>query len=101
MPGILAECTHAGARAKEEGRRTMGIDHNIDFVLHELIEDLVHAGLIEERSPPYGVAQKVIYDGYDSLSPKQRALYDAVIVPALQKRGKELEMIRIMNSNPD
>ena len=79
----------------------MGINHNIDFGLHDLIEDLVDEGIIEEKSLPYGVAQQVIHDGYWSLSPKQRALYDAVIVPALLKRGKELEMMRIMSSNPD
>jgi hypothetical protein len=79
----------------------MGIDHNFDFELNDLINDLVEEGIIEEKSKHYGVAQQVIHDGYGSLSPKQRALYDAVIAPALQERGRELEMMRIMNSNPD
>jgi hypothetical protein len=57
--------------------------------------------VIEEKSKLYGVAQQVIHDGYESLSPKHRALYDTVIVPALRKHEDEIEMIRIMNSNPD
>jgi hypothetical protein len=37
------------------------------------------------------VARLVIHDGYDSLTPAQRALYDAVVAPALKKRAEEIE----------
>jgi hypothetical protein len=35
------------------------------------------------------VARLVILDGYDSLTPVQQALYDAVVAPALKKRADE------------
>jgi hypothetical protein len=79
----------------------MGRNDHIDFELHDQIEDLVDEGIIENPSTPYGVAQQVINEGYESLSPRQRWVYDTVIGPALQERAKELEMMRIMNSNPD
>jgi hypothetical protein len=79
----------------------MGRNDHIDFELHDQIEDLVDEGIIEKGSTPYGVAQQVINEGYKSLSPKQRWVYDTVIGPALAERGEELEMIRIINSNPD
>jgi len=37
------------------------------------------------------VARLVILDGYDSLTPVQQALYDAVVAPALKKRAEEIE----------
>jgi hypothetical protein len=79
----------------------MGRNDHIDFELHERIEDLVDEGIIEKESIPYRVAQQVIEGGYESLSPNQRWHYDTVIDPALEEREKELEMTRIMNSNPD
>src|SRR5713226_2051744 len=38
---------------------------------------------LEEGTAAYGIAQKVINEGYDSLSPKQRRVYDRIVVPAL------------------
>jgi hypothetical protein len=61
----------------------------------------VDTGALEAGTPAYGVAQQVIHAGYDSLSPKQRTLYDAVVVPALNKRGGELDVQRIIALNPD
>jgi hypothetical protein len=79
----------------------MGFNDHIDFDLHEAIQDLLDEGMLEEGTPAYGIAQQVIHTGYDSLSPKQRTLYDAVVVPALRKRGEELKNIQVTNSNPD
>jgi hypothetical protein len=36
------------------------------------------------------VARLVIHDGYDSLTPAQQALYDAVVTPALRKQADEI-----------
>jgi hypothetical protein len=47
----------------------------------------------------HGVARKVIHDGYDSLTPTQRTLYDDVVTPALKKRDEEIEHSRIKASN--
>lgn len=68
-----------------------GFNDHIDWELSESIQDLVDEGLLEDGTPAHGVAQQVIHSGYDSLSPKQRALYDSVVAPALEKRHEELE----------
>ncbi|MEL7641526.1 MAG: hypothetical protein AAGU21_17975 [Solidesulfovibrio sp.] len=79
----------------------MGFNDHIDWDLHYAITDLVDEGYIEDKSPAYGVAQQVIHSGYDSLSQKQRILYDSVVVPALSERGEEIKMIHITNSAQD
>jgi hypothetical protein len=67
------------------------IGRDLDFDLHNAIQDLIAEGLLEENGSAHGVARIVIHDGYDSLSPTQRTLYDAVVTPALRKRGEEIE----------
>ena len=67
--------------------------------MYDAIEDAVDAGWLEEDTPAYGVAQKVIYEGYESLSPKQRYVYDTYVVPALEKRAEEVEDQRIKDSD--
>jgi hypothetical protein len=71
-------------------------DYNVD--LYEAVEDLIDERELEKGTPAYGIAQQVIHMGYDSLSPKQRTLYDAVVIPALRRRGRELRIIQTMNS---
>jgi hypothetical protein len=61
-----------------------------DEELYEDIQDLLERGDLDKGAPAYGVAQQVIHRGYDSLTRMQRGLYDAVVVPALKKRGDEL-----------
>jgi hypothetical protein len=46
----------------------MGWNDHVDWQLHEEIEALVADGELEEGTPAYGVAQRVIHG--DSLSPK-------------------------------
>jgi hypothetical protein len=73
---------------------TGGVDmigRDLDFDLHNAIQELIAEGLLEENSDPHRVARIVIHDGYESLSPTQRALYDAVVTPALRKRDEEIE----------
>ena len=72
----------------------MGWNDHVDFDLHEAITDLVDEGMLEEGTPAYGVAQQVIDRGYGSLTLKQRAVYDAVVVPALKRRAEQLEDLR-------
>ena len=67
------------------------IGRDLDFDLHNAIQELIAEGLLEENSDPHRVARIVIHDGYDSLTPAQRALYDAVVAPALRKRSSEIE----------
>ena len=67
----------------------MGRD--LDFDLHNAILDLIAEGLLEENSDAHRVARLVIHDGYHSLTPAQRTLYDAVVTSALRKRADESE----------
>jgi hypothetical protein len=76
----------------------MGWNDHVDYELYDAIEDAVDAGWLEEGTPAYGIAQKVIYEGYESLSPKQRYVYDTYVVTALEKREEELEVQRIMDT---
>jgi hypothetical protein len=77
----------------------MGWNDQIDLELHDLIEDAVDTGWLEEGTAVYGVAQKVIHDGYKSLSPKQRYVYGTYVVTALEKREEGLESQRIMDTH--
>jgi hypothetical protein len=63
------------------------IGRDLDFDLHNAIQELIAEGLLEENSDPHRVARIVIHDGYDSLTPAQQALFDAVVTPALRKRA--------------
>ena len=74
----------------------MGIE-NYDVELYDAVTDLVAEGKIEEGSAAHGIAKQAIDSGYHSLSPKQRGLYDAVVVPALRQRAKELAATHAMN----
>ena len=57
-----------------------------DVDLSSAIEDLVARGIFGRGAPVFDIAQKVIATGYDSLTRKQRELYDAVVIPALARR---------------
>lgn len=74
---------------------------DIDFDLHDAIEDLRGDGELEEGGPAYGVAQQVIHDGYDSLSPAQRHVYDKYVAPLLERRETRIRTDQILMSNPD
>jgi hypothetical protein len=76
----------------------VGWHNHVDFELHEEIEDLVDEGELEQGTPAYGIAQQVIHRGLDSLSPKQRWVWDTIVAPALERREKELRLLEIVNS---
>jgi hypothetical protein len=66
------------------------IGKDLDFDLHNAIQELIAEGLLEENASAHNVARLVIHDGYDSLTPAQRVLYDAVVAPALAEiEGKK------------
>jgi len=62
-------------------------EHEYDADLFKAIEDLVAKGVFGRGAPAFYIAQKVIARGYDSLSRKERQLYDAVVIPALKRQG--------------
>ena len=63
---------------------------SFDKELLEAIQDLIKRGELDEGAPAYGTALQVIHGGYDSLTRMQRALYDRVVTPALQRRSRDL-----------
>jgi len=79
----------------------MGHNDHIDFDLYHAVEQLIEEGDIQPDAPAYGIAQQVIHQGYDSLSDRQRFLYERDISPALIKRAKQNRINEIMNSAPD
>lgn len=68
----------------------MGWNDHFDQDFYDRIQELVDAGELEEGTPAYGVAQQVVHEGYESLMPKQRGLYDAVVLPLLAD-GRSLD----------
>ena len=72
----------------------MGWNDHIDWELHELVTDLLDEGCLEQGTPAYGIAKLAVDVGYESLSPKQKAVFDTVIVPALNRRAGQLEVER-------
>ena len=72
-----------------------------NYELHDKIEDLVAAGLLDRNAPAYRIAQQVIHRGYESLSDQQRAVYDAIIVATLEIRASQLEIQRVWDRKPD
>lgn len=79
----------------------MGSNDHIDFELHDLVEDLVSELMLKRGTPAFGVAQQVIHQGYDSLTSKQRFVYDSVVAPLLKRLGEQHRINEIINSNPD
>lgn len=70
----------------------MGHNDHIDFELHELLTETIDGGYLDEEKDraAIGVARQVVHGSYDFLSPKQKYLYDTVVVPALEACAKEL-----------
>jgi hypothetical protein len=64
-------------------------DYDTDAELRAAIADLLKRGGLDPGVPAYGVAQKVIFSGYASLTPAQKRLYEAVIVPILSRRPEQ------------
>jgi hypothetical protein len=62
------------------------MDSDFDKPLAEAIETLLKYGDLDKGAPAYGVALKAIHNGYPSLTRMEKALYDRVVVPALERR---------------
>jgi hypothetical protein len=79
-----------------EGGPPMGWNDHIDLFLNEEIQDLVAEGVLEEGTPAYGIAQRVIHG--DPLSPNQQWVFDTYVAPALERRKEELRLLEIANN---
>lgn len=74
---------------------------DFDYESHDLLQEAVDEGLIEEGSAAHGIAKLCIDVGYDALSAKQKAVYDLQVQPHLAKLGGEREVAQRIQGMPD
>lgn len=79
----------------------MSINSHIDWEMFHAIQDLVDEGLLDVQSKGYGIAQQVIHQGYNSLSDNQKRTFNTQVARPLVDRQKQLEIQRIIDSNPE
>lgn len=79
----------------------MGRNSHIDQEFHSDIQDLVDEGLLEEGSKEHGIALFACDNGYEKLSAAQKGVFDRFVLPPLKRRKQQLEIQRIIDSNPD
>ncbi len=72
--------------------------NDYDDELYDRITDLVDELELEKGSDAFGVAMQVVHQGYRSLTPRQRALYDAKVAPLLERQAEERETKQILDS---
>jgi hypothetical protein len=72
-----------------------------DYESHELLQDAVDEGMIDEKSAACGVAKQCFDQGYDSLRPAQKAVYDLQVLPHLKKIAERREIEDRMRGMPD
>lgn len=75
--------------------------NDIDWELQSAVDELVENNLLKENSPGHGIAKVVIDKGYHSLSPKQAALYNSVVVSLLEKHADKNNVTQWRNSLPE
>lgn len=72
-----------------------------DYEAHDLLQEAIDDGSIEEGSAAHGVALQSFDRGYDSLTDLQKAVFDRHVVPHLQKIGDQREVQARMRGMPD
>ena len=68
-------------------------EERMDFPQYIAVDGLVGVGTLKEGTSAYAVALRAIHDGYHSLSPDERAVYDTEIMPAFLRRAEELKAL--------
>ena len=66
-------------------------DDDYDVELFEAIKRLVKRGVLSKDTLAHAISQVVVYEGYESLTPDHRLIYDEIIVPALVRQAADLE----------
>jgi hypothetical protein len=74
----------------------MGWNDHIDWLLTEEIQDLVAEGVLDEGTPAYSIAQRVIHG--NPLSPNQQWVFDTYVAAALERRKEELRLLEIASN---
>lgn len=67
--------------------------------LAESLETLLAEGGLEETTAAFGIAKQIIAKGLESLSPKQRKVFDTVIHDALERMTRDHEIERLVNKD--
>lgn len=78
----------------------MDIDFS-DYELSEMLDELVTAGVIDDKSAAFGVARQCLDRGYDTLTPAQRAVYDSVVAPRMAQLAERRAVATRLRSMPD
>jgi hypothetical protein len=76
------------------------LDEDYDVELFEAIKRLVNKGVLSKDTLAHAISQKVVYEGYESLTRDQRLLYDEIVAPALASQGAELETVSDVAKGP-
>lgn len=79
----------------------MGWNDHVDWDLHYAVEEAMERGFLEEEALGYRIAQQVIHSGYESLSAKQRWVYDREVGPALEWSAREAKQDEMRARYPD
>ena len=58
---------------------------HMDVDLLSAIEGLLEDGEIESGTPAFAIARQAAHQGYASLTASQQAIYDRVVLPALER----------------
>jgi hypothetical protein len=74
----------------------MGRSDQINEEFADSVSDVFEEGYVVGHKAAYGIGQRIIHQGLDSLTPKQRTIFDAVISPAMRRRYSYLERQRNM-----
>lgn len=72
-----------------------------DYELHELLQEAIDEGWIDESSAACGVAKQCVDRGYDSLSNSQKATYDNHVTPHLTRIVQRRELNDRLRGMPD
>lgn len=67
--------------------------------LAEELETLIGEGELEEGTASYGVAKQIIGRGIETLSEKQRVLFDGLIRDRLDRAARDREIARLVNND--
>lgn len=73
----------------------MGWNDHVDWDLAALLGALLDEDYLMEGTPEHGIAQQVLHQGEESMSTKQRFIYDTKIVAAMRAYGNKEERQRI------
>jgi hypothetical protein len=58
---------------------------SLDFESYDDLQHLLAEGTLKPGTLPYLIARQAISFGFTSLSTRQRHIYDAIIIPALDR----------------